>query len=104
MDYNMTKTTALIIAVALIGFGVATLKGARAQEAKYDWKPSADCKPGVTANKDGSTTYALPYPSFSTGPKNERGEATVVATLAGLILFKQQNPKTGVSGNHNCGK
>jgi hypothetical protein len=104
MEYNMTKTQALIIAIALIGIGITVgTSAARSQESKYDYKPKIDCRPGITNNKDGSTTYALPYPTFAKGEKNERGEPTVSVNWNGLVLFKQQD-KNGNSKSQNCDK
>jgi len=103
MEYNMTKTQALVIAIALIGIGTLAAYSAKSQEIKYDYRPKYNCNPGITANKDSSTTYALPYPTFSKGEKNDRGEPTVNVNWKGFILFKQQD-KNGVSISQNCDK
>lgn len=89
--------TYILKAIPILAF---LTQSAFAEEAKYDWKPATTCPIGITSNKDGSTTYAFPYPVFTAG-KNDKGEATVAIALAGLILFKQQSAKPA---DHNCKK
>lgn len=103
MDYQMSKTQAFLLAASLIAFGIFITSNAKSQETKYDLKSSAECKPGISKNSDGSTAYAMPYPTFSSGPKNERGEPTVNIDWKGLVLFKQIG-KDGKSKDLICDK